>query len=543
MKVALAQLNYHTGNFAANYAKMLSAIEEAKGKADLIVFAELAICGYPPRDFLEFTDFVDQCEVNIHRLATYCEGITAIVGGPERNQSGKGKPLYNAAYVLANGRVQQVVRKSLLPTYDIFDEYRYFEPGLDSNSIVEVNGQKIALTICEDLWNVDDTPLYQHNPMDALMEYKPDFMVNIAASPFSQTQWQERRSILQKNVERYQIPLVYVNHVGAQTELIFDGDSQVWWPGNPQPHLVKSFEEKLEIVDLQQQEDQPYTTQTPIAIEAIHQALVLGIRDYFGKLGLKKATLGLSGGIDSAVVAVLAAEALGPENVLPVLLPSQYTADASNTEAVQLAKNLGCAYESIPIENVYQAFSESLSPIMGHLPQDVTEENLQSRSRGVLLMAISNKLGYILLNTTNKSEMAVGYGTLYGDLCGGLSVIGDLYKTEVYALARHMNREKEIIPSFIIERPPSAELKEDQADTDSLPAYEILDPVLRMYIEGRKSPKSIIAAGNDEKMVNRVLKMVNQNEWKRHQTAPILRVSPKAFGMGRRMPIVAKYLG
>lgn len=542
MKIALAQLNYHTGNFERNVGKIIDAIEASKGKAELIVFAELAICGYPPRDFLEFSHFIDLVEAGIAQIAKHCQGITAIVGAPEKNNTGKGKPLFNSAYVLQHGKVGQVVRKSLLPTYDVFDEYRYFEPNYNSDfKLVEVGGKRIALTICEDLWNVDDTPLYRRNPMDELIKFNPDIMVNIAASPFSINQRLNRDEIFSKNAKKYGLPIVYVNHVGAQTELLFDGDSRWIAQNGTTVKGLPYFEECIDTIDTEQETSTENET-APEAIALIHDALVMGIKDYFEKLGLQKATLGLSGGIDSAVVFALAVSALGPENVLPVLLPSQYTSDLSNSEAIKMSDNLGCNHKIIPIENIYNAFEKELAQHFEGLPPNVTEENLQARSRGVLLMALSNKLGYILLNTTNKSEMSVGYGTLYGDLCGGISVIGDVYKTGVYQLARYINRRSEIIPNFIIERPPSAELKEDQKDTDSLPAYEILDPLLKAYLEDRKGPHELTEMGFEKVLVERVMKLVNSSEWKRHQTAPILRVSKKAFGMGRRMPIVAKYL-
>ena len=539
MKISLAQLNYHTGNFEQNISKIVETIQNCSGSSDLVVFSELSICGYPPRDFLEFEHFLDKVEEGISAIARHCMGIHAIIGAPARNLTGKGKPLFNTAYVLGEGKILGKVAKTLLPTYDIFDEYRYFEPNRIFECI-EIKGKKIALTICEDLWNVDDIPLYYENPMDELFKAEPDLMVNIAASPFSQGQSERRTEILRKNTQRYKLPIVYVNHVGAQTELLFDGDSRVVNASGETILKLPYFEECVETIDLD--EGKPVVTEPPKDIALIHDALVLGIGDYFTKLGLKKATLGLSGGIDSAIVYVLACRALGAENVLPVLLPSQYTHTKSVSEAEQLAKNLGSEYKIIPIKSIYDSFENELTPHFEGLKSDVTEENLQARSRGVLLMALSNKLGYILLNTTNKSEMSVGYGTLYGDLCGGLSVIGDVYKTQVYELAEYINRHEEVIPRFIIDRPPSAELKEDQKDTDSLPDYDTLDPLLTAYVEDRKGPQELIEMGFDEVLVKRVIKLVNNSEWKRHQTAPILRVSSKAFGMGRRMPIVARYL-
>ncbi|MGB0432223.1 MAG: NAD+ synthase, partial [Bacteroidia bacterium] len=439
------------------------------------------------------------------------------------------------------GKVQNVVHKTLLPTYDIFDEYRYFEPNR-TFECVSINGEQYALTICEDLWNVDDNPLYYENPMDYLIKQKPKAIINIAASPFSSKQAAKRTHILKKNAEKYGVPIVYVNHIGAQTELIFDGDSRFVNKTGETVTSIPCFKEHSTIIDLNETANNNNYPK-PESIALVHDALVLGIKDYFKKLGLKKATLGLSGGIDSAVVFALAVKALGSQNVLPVLLPSQYTHSLSVSEAVKMAQNLNCEHKIIPIQNIYSAFETELTEHFIGLKADVTEENLQARSRGVLLMALSNKLGYIVLNTTNKSEMAVGYGTLYGDLCGGISVIGDVYKTAVYEMAEYINRTEEIIPRFIIDRPPSAELKEDQKDSDSLPSYDVLDPLLFLYIEERKSPNELINMGFDETVVKRVVKLVNTSEWKRHQTAPILRVSEKAFGMGRRMPIVAKYFG
>ena len=515
---------------------------------DLIVFSELCVCGYPPRDFLEFDDFIDQCQKSVDEIAKHCIGIAAIVGSPSKNPNIKGKDLFNSAFLLAEGKVAAVRSKTLLPNYDIFDEYRYFEPN-NNFEIINLKGVKIALTVCEDLWNVDDNPMYQTNPMDELIKQQPDLMINIAASPFNKNQQEIRTQVMKTNVNRYNLPLFYVNHIGAQTQLIFDGGSMVVNQHAEVIDNITPFEEqqrvytftsnngKTEIVPLQ-----PTTTGLSSTIERIHNALVLGIREYFLKQGFTKAILGLSGGIDSAVVICLAAEALGAENVRAILLPSQYSSQHSIDDAITLAKNLGTPHDTINIETTYQALTNTLQPIFNGLPFNIAEENMQSRSRGVILMAMSNKFGYILLNTSNKSELAVGYGTLYGDMCGGLSVIGDLYKTEVYQLANYMNRNGEIIPENTITKAPSAELRPDQKDSDSLPDYDTLDAILALYIEMRKSPKEIIALGFDEALVKRVLSMVNSNEWKRIQAPPVLRVSSKAFGPGRRMPIVAKYL-
>jgi NAD+ synthase (glutamine-hydrolysing) len=544
MQIRLSQLNYHIGNFEANVRKIISEIERGKKDGiDLIVFAELCVCGYPPRDFLEFEDFIKRCEYSVQEIAKVCDGISAIVGAPIRNSDVSGKGLYNAAFVLEKGSVKQVIRKALLPNYDIFDEYRYFEPAR-TFEVVELGGIRIALTICEDLWNIED-PLYIVHPMDELMKQNPELMINIAASPFDFSHREDRIRILQKNATKYQLPVLYTNHVGAQTELIFDGGSMAVAADGSIVRELNYFEEdsftigfngKLESIAGNGNADQRPK------IERIHDALVLGINDYFGKLGFNKAVLGLSGGIDSAIVLYLAQKALGAENVRTLLMPSEFSSQHSIDDSVQLSKNLGTQYEIISIENLFENFRTDLKPLFGDLPFNLAEENLQARVRGVLLMAVSNKFGNILLNTSNKSECAVGYSTIYGDMNGGLSVIADLYKTEVYELANWINRNGELIPKAIIDKAPSAELRPDQKDSDSLPDYEILDRILIEYIENRKGPAEIISLGFDESLVNRILRLVNLNEYKRYQTPPILRVSKKAFGMGRRVPIVGKYL-
>jgi NAD+ synthase (glutamine-hydrolysing) len=544
MKIRLSQINYHIGNFEQNVGKMLRELESAKAEGiDLVVFAELSVCGYPPRDFLEFDDFIERCEDSIDVLAKACNGISAIVGAPMRNGEPSGKRLWNAAFVLSESTVKQVVKKTLLPNYDIFDEYRYFEPNREFE-IVELNGLRIALTICEDLWNIED-PLYIVSPMDELMNHGPQLMINIAASPFDFSHREDRVRILHKNCTKYQLPVLYVNHIGAQTELIFDGGSMALNAEGELIHELDYFSEdsatfqfdgELKLVSGEPKID------SSAKIERIHNAVVLGISDYFRKLGFSKAVLGLSGGIDSAVVLCLAVKALGKDNVRTLLMPSAFSSQHSVDDSVSLSKNLGTQYDIVPIEHLFHDFRTDLKPVFGDLPFNLAEENLQARIRGVLLMAISNKFGHILLNTSNKSEAAVGYSTIYGDMNGGLSVIADLYKTEVYALAEWINRHGEVIPRNIIEKAPSAELRPDQKDSDSLPEYEILDRILIEYIEHRKGPKEIVAMGFDEALVNRILRLVNLNEYKRFQTPPILRVSKKAFGMGRRVPIVGKYL-
>lgn len=545
MKIALAQVNYHIGNFESNTEKIISNINWAKAKgADIVVFAELAICGYPPRDFLEFEAFVSLCENAAQEIAKHCTSIACIVGLPIKNEVVEGKDLYNAAYFIANGEVKQIVKKALLPTYDVFDEYRYFEPNTIFDC-VDYKGKKIALTICEDLWNINDNPLYVSCPMDELIKQQPDLMINIAASPFDYGHDEDRIKVLADNAKKYQLPLFYVNQVGAQTEIIFDGGSLVLDQEGSVKAEMKYFEEDLQVFDLD--EVQNVKNKYPSAertsdIEQIHAALILGIKDYFSKSGFKQAVLGLSGGIDSAVVCALACEALGAENVMAVLMPSKYSSDHSVQDALDLVKNIGCKHEIIPIAAAADAFDSMLAKSFEGLSFNLTEENIQARSRGIVVMAMSNKFGYILLNTSNKSECAVGYGTLYGDMCGAIGVIGDVYKTQVFKLARHINKDREIIPENTIVKPPSAELRPNQKDSDSLPEYEVLDAILFQHIELKKGSKDIIAQGFDEALVKRVLRMVNLAEFKRYQTPPILRVSPKAFGMGRRMPIVGKYM-
>ncbi|MFK7982024.1 MAG: NAD+ synthase [Saprospiraceae bacterium] len=544
MKIAVAQLNFHVGNFEGNLQKMLAAVKTAKKqKADIVCFSELATTAYPPRDFVEFDDFVDQAEETINKLAKAARGIAIIVGSISRNPIIEGKDLYNSAYFLEHGKVKQVQHKALLPTYDIFDEYRYFEPAT-AFKIIKFKGKKIALTICEDMWNLgNENPLYTICPMDELMPQKPDLMINVSASPFAYDHAQERIDVLKANVDKYKLPLFYINHSGAQTEVIFDGGSIVMSSDGKVFEELTYFEECVKTYDLEEVEKGGKVSEQPKdKMQLIHDSIVLGIKDYFGKLGFKRAILGLSGGIDSAVTAVLAARALGANNVRAVLMPSEFSSDHSINDARDLAKNLGIQYDIIPIQKSYESFKELLHPHFLGMSFGLAEENIQARTRGVLLMAMSNKFGNILLNTSNKSEAAVGYGTLYGDMCGGLSVIADVYKTDVFALARFINKDGEVIPENTINKPPSAELRPDQKDSDSLPDYAILDEILYQYIEKQQGPKEIIAMGFEEHLVRRILRLVNINEFKRYQTPPILRVSSKAFGMGRRMPIVAKYL-
>lgn len=544
MKIAIAQLNYHIGNFDGNLRKMLQATAEAKSKgADLIVFGELATCGYPPRDFLEFRDFIRLADESIDQLREASEGIGIAVGSPTINPVVEGKDLHNSVFLLYNQEILHVQHKTLLPTYDVFDEYRYFESAKKHKTVV-FKGKRIALTICEDLWNVGNlNPLYTVCPMDIMMPEKPDLIINVSASPFDYNHAAERLDVLRENVKRYGIPLFYSNNIGAQTEIIFDGGSVVFSPDAQVYDEIPYFVEEIRYYQLEDVMKGGYRREQPKEkIALIHDAIILGLKDYFGKLGLKKAILGLSGGIDSAITTVMAVRALGKENVRVVLMPSPYSSSHSVEDAKVLAEKLGIRYDIIPIKEPYESFLKTLEGVLEGKPFDVTEENIQARCRAIILMALSNKHGNILLNTTNKSEFAVGYGTLYGDLAGGLSVLGDIYKTEIYLLADYINKDDQIIPENSINKPPSAELRPNQKDSDSLPEYDLLDPILYMYIERRLGPQEIIDMGYDEALVRRILKLVNINEFKRHQTAPVLRVSPKAFGVGRRMPIVGKYL-
>lgn len=545
MKISLAQINYHIGNFDQNLKKVYQSIDQSRTLgAELVVFAEMAISGYPPRDFLEFDDYIDECWIAIKAIAEKTKDIAVIIGVPTRNKKSKGKRLYNSAVFIHNQKIVSVHNKGLLPTYDIFDEHRYFEPANEFN-IINYKNNKIALTICEDLWNVVDNPLYTINPMDELFKAKPDCIINIAASPFHYDQAESRKSMLLKNVHKYKLPLIYVNHVGAQTELLFDGGSLVYNADGGLVSELKYFEEDLKVIELNNVialKEKVIQSNQSSKINLIYDALVMGVRNYFDKLGFKKAILGLSGGIDSAVTAAIAVDALGAKNVSGILMPSEFSSDHSIKDAQQLAANLKCNSDIIAINDVYASTKNSLSSQFKDTVFDVTEENMQARIRAVFLMALSNKFGMILLNTSNKSEAAVGYGTLYGDMNGGLSVLGDVYKTEEFELAKYINREKEIIPENTIIKPPSAELRPNQKDADSLPDYDILDKILYQYIELRKGPNELVKMGFDKNLVKRILKLVNTTEYKRYQTPPILRVSQKAFGMGRRMPIVAKYL-
>jgi NAD+ synthase (glutamine-hydrolysing) len=550
MKISIAQLNYHIGNFTKNTELICNAVRKARSEgSDLIIFSELSVPGYPPLDLLDHFDFVRRCSDTVNEIAKECMGIAAIVGSPTLNRNPEGKKLFNSALLLSEGKIIFSANKALLPTYDIFDEYRYFEPE-KTFRILNFKGKRIAVTICEDLWDeqpfdneFEKSRLYTLSPMDELVKQNPDLIINIAASPFSYSRIESRRNIFVNKAKKHRLPIISVNQTGANTELIFDGASMVINGNGEIVDQLPFFEESVKTYSFDEilsVKPKPFETDNGLPA-LIYKALVSGIRDYFNKMNFNRALIGLSGGIDSAVCLCLASEAIGNEHVMALLLPSRYSSEHSVSDAVKLADNLRVRYDIINIEKPFTAFEDVLSAIFSGRESDVTEENIQARIRATLLMAFSNKFGQILLNTSNKSEAAVGYGTLYGDMAGGLSVIGDVYKTDVYKLADYINSNSEIIPQNIISKPPSAELRPGQLDTDSLPEYEVLDEILYQYIELQKPAAGIISSGFDKKVVSEVLKMINSNEYKRYQAPPVLRISSKAFGAGRRMPLVAKY--
>ncbi len=549
MKTTLAQLNYHIGDFEGNTNLIKNAIRKAKNEgSELIILSELCISGYPPLDLLDRKDFIEKCRLAAEDIANECNGITAVVGCPVVNPGNEGKKLFNSALILSEGKVAFSVNKALLPTYDIFDEYRYFEPEKNFSLFI-IKGLRIALTICEDLWDeqpfdneFEKSRLYRVSPMDELSKLDPDIIINIAASPFAYTKVEAKENIFRNKALKYGIPVISVNQTGANTELIFSGASVAFDRKGKIFRRLPFFEEAVETFELDDlmNERGHIDYPRPETVSLIYRALTTGIRDYFRKSGFTGCILGLSGGMDSAICLCLAADALGKDNVRAVLMPSRFSSEHSVTDSVALARNLGIHYDIVNIEDPFRAFRDILAPVFEGRKEDVTEENIQARIRAVILMAISNKFGCMLINTSNKSEAAVGYGTLYGDMSGGLSVIGDVYKTDVYKLASYINRDSELIPQNIITKPPSAELRPGQLDTDSLPPYSVLDPILFQYIELLR-PADRIETDADRALVEKVIRMVNNNEYKRYQAPPVLRISSKAFGDGRKMPLVAKY--
>lgn len=548
MKIALSQQNYILGDFEYNTNKIIQDIQRAIiEEADLIVFSELCLTGYPPTDFFYFEDYYIKLEKCFERLFPFSNQIGIFVGGPRKNSVKQGKDYFNSAFLLHHGEIKGITDKTLLPTYDIFDEYRYFEPS-KTFKCIEFNGKKLAVTICEDIWDINaENPIYHKTPLEELTKESPDYIINLSASPFSYSHSEERKKVVRENCITYKIPMVYVSSVGAQTDLVFDGGSMVCNAEGEIVYELKYFQEDFGIVDMKKISSVIQIQPIQEKVERKYQALIMGIRDYFQKLKMTKAVLGLSGGIDSALTLALSAEALGPKNVLSILMPSQHSSQHSVDDALQICENLGSPYHILAIKDDYEAIISSLQPVFEGKKEDVTEENIQARIRGMLLMAISNKYGNLLLNTSNKSEVAVGYGTLYGDMCGALAVLGDVYKTEVYAMCEFINNKSEkenghdIIPQHTIVKPPSAELRPGQKDQDSLPPYEILDAILYQYINKEKGLEEVVASGYERGLVEKVFNLVNRNEFKRFQTPPIIRVSSKAFGFGRRIPIVAKF--
>ena len=555
MRLGLAQLNPTVGDLAGNRRKILDAYAAlvAQG-AELVVFPELVVCGYPPRDLLFKRRFVTDVAESLAEIAAAVGAVPALLGTVEPNPSGRGRPFFNSAAFCYRGKVGMVARKCLLPTYDVFDEDRYFEPAA-APTVIQHAGHRIAVTICEDIWThptISTRRLYSgRTPIDQLTDQKCDFMINLSASPWHSTKDDVRQNFVVSDAARsLGCPVAYVNCVGGNDELIFDGRSLVCDAQGRVIAGLAAFAEDQRVVEVKSHAG----TNAPFDRPSLHgtfeqneykdmfDALVLGLRDYAYKSGFKRALISLSGGIDSAVVAVIAAAAFGPENVMGVSLPSSISSQHSRDDARRLAENLGLSFESIGIADAVAACETSLGPLFAGRPRDVAEENIQARVRGVLMMALSIKFGSLLLTTGNKSEMAVGYCTLYGDMCGGLAVISDVFKTQVYALARWINREKEIIPTSSIEKAPSAELRPDQTDQDSLPPYDVLDAILKAYVEEGLSRRDLVAQGFAEAVVNDVIRKVDLNEYKRKQAAPGLKITPLAFGVGRRIPIVQKYV-
>jgi len=554
MRLGLAQLNPTVGDLAGNRRKIIDSYAAlvAQG-AQLVVFPELAVCGYPPRDLLFKRRFVSDVAESLAEIAAAVGAVPAVIGTVEANPSGRGRPFFNSAAFCYRGKVGAIGRKCLLPTYDVFDEDRYFEPAM-APTVVDHAGYRIGITICEDIWThpmISTRRLYSGRvPIEQLAEQKCDLMLNLSASPWHSAKESIRQNfVVGDSARALHCPVVYVNCVGGNDELIFDGRSHVCDAQGRVIAGLAAFAEDRAVVDIK-----PSGTNTPFETPVLHptftqdemkdmfDALVLGLRDYAQKSGFKRALIALSGGIDSAVVGVIAAAAFGPENVMGVSLPSAISSQHSRDDARVLAANLGIRFETIPIASPVSATETALGPLFAGLPRDVAEENIQARVRGVLMMALSNKFGSILLTTGNKSEMAVGYCTLYGDMCGGLAVISDVFKMQVYALARWINREREIIPVSTIEKPPSAELRPDQTDQDSLPPYDVLDAILKGYVEEGLSRRDLVAQGFAAAVVNDVIRKVDLNEYKRKQAAPGLKITPLAFGVGRRIPIVQKYV-
>ena len=542
MKIALAQINPTVGDFDGNAERILHAADEARGQgAELVVFPEMAVVGYPPRDLVEKPSFVKANLQALDRLAAEIKGIAAVIGFVDLNRDETGKRLLNAAAFVRNGQVEAVQPKTLLPTYDVFDERRYFEPAREGTP-VELNGRQVGLSICEDVWTAEGQwphPRYREDPITRLCEKGADVLVNLSASPFTLDKRETRKDVLASHAREYGAPLIYVNQVGGNDELVFDGNSMVFDGKGRLVAQAADFEEDLLLVDLdalpEEMEDAAST-----GIASAHKALILGTRDYVRKCGFGQVVVGLSGGIDSAVTAAVAAAALGPGNVFGVSMPSRFSSEGSLSDAETLARNLGIAYQVIPIEKAHQALLDMLEPVFEGGEPGLAGENLQARIRGSVLMALANRFGRLVLATGNKSELAAGYCTLYGDMCGALAVIGDLPKMRVYELARRINRDGEVIPAGTLAKAPSAELRPNQTDQDSLPPYELLDRISQAYVEEHRDLDEIVASGVPADVAADTLRRIDLNEYKRRQAAPVLKITSKAFGHGRRVPIAKR---
>jgi NAD+ synthase (glutamine-hydrolysing) len=553
MRIALAQINPTVGDVAGNTIKHLDFIRRARAdRADVVVFPELSVIGYPPKDLLLKPNLIDDNLSALTDIAQACVGISAVVGFADRNPNQVGRPLHNAAAVLADGAIRSRHYKTLLPTYDVFDESRYFEPGPASarSQLVDLRGTKVGLSICEDLWNDErfiSRRLYHQNPIADLDAAGAELLINCSASPFVIDKHEFRLKLFGGQAARFANPIVYVNQVGGNDELVFDGNSVVFDASGNVVAQLPAFEEALAVVDLA--DAAPIAAKPAVDRDAIlhdlYRALLLGLKDYVRKCGFGSVVLGLSGGIDSALVATLAAHALGPGRVVGVAMPSRFSSDHSVSDAKRLADNLGIEFQIVPIASVHDSYESLLTPFWKGKPADIAEENLQARIRGAILMAFSNKFNHLLLTTGNKSEVAVGYCTLYGDMCGGLAVISDVPKTMVWELSRWINRHvgKEVIPASSIDKVPSAELRPNQTDQDSLPPYDVLDAIMERYVEDDQSVTQIVKDGFDESTVKRVAKLIDRSEYKRRQAAPGLKVTSRAFGFGRRMPIAQNYRG
>jgi len=543
MKIALAQINPIIGDFTHNTGKIIAAAEKAIGlSCDLIVFSELIISGYPPRDLLEKKDFIDANLIHLQTLVKSIKGIGVICGVVSKNPNKKGNPLYNSAVLFDNGKILHQAHKRLLPAYDVFDERRYFEPGKECLPFL-YKGCQIGLTICEDIWNDKDVfsrRLYPADPLKKMVKEGVNLLINISASPFHVGKRKFKWDLFGSIAKKYKLPLLYSNQVGGNDSVLFDGISLAFDAQGRLAARARDFREDIIVFDTQTQKGDLHPV-SETDTESILNGLIMGTRDYVRKCGFSRAVVGLSGGIDSALTAYIAVQALGKENVILIFMPSQYTLKENFEDTKNLAKNLDTKLFNVPIEGVFEKFLQGLSPLFKGVATEVTGQNIQARTRGTILMAISNKLGCLLLSTGNKSELAVGYCTLYGDMNGGLAVISDVPKTMVYRIARFINRDKEVIPERIIQKPPSAELKPDQLDQDDLPPYEILDDILKLYIEDNKTAKEIIEMGLEPSIVRDIISRVHQNEYKRHQSPPGLNVTTKSFGCGRRLPIAQRY--